>query len=126
MATYAWTIDKLHTKDITKDGTTYTDVILRVEATLTGTSTTIGSITSTSGFDLDMNVDNIDSSFTAYSSVTEANVKTWVENRVSSEIMTNVKDGMETNIDFQEKVYGATPKGTTDSDGNFTASFPWS
>lgn len=126
MTTYNWTINKLHTKDITKDGTTYTDVILRVEATLTGTSATIGSITSTSGFDLDMSTDNIDSSFTTYSSVTEANVKTWVENRVSSEIMTNVKDGIESNIDFQEKVHGATAKGTTDSDGNFTASFPWS
>ena len=54
MATYAWTIDLLSTKDITKDGTTYSDVILRVNATLTGTSETIGSLTSDSGFDLDM------------------------------------------------------------------------
>jgi hypothetical protein len=126
MATYSWTINKLHTKEITKDGTTYTDVILRVEATLTGTSETIGSITSESGFDLSMNTDSIDSSFTAYSSVTEANVITWVENTVSSEIMANVKTSIEDNIDFHEKVHGATPKGTTDSDGNFTASFPWS
>ena len=126
MTTYNWTIDKLHTKDITKNGTTYTDVILRVEATLIGTSATIGSVTSTSGFDLDMNTDGIDNSFTTYSSVTEENVKTWVENRVSSEIMANVKDGIESNIDFQEKVHGATPKGTTDADGNFIASFPWS
>lgn len=126
MATYNWTINKLHTKDITKDGTTYTDVILRVEATLTGTSETIGSISSEGGFDLSMNIDNIDSSFTTYSSVTEANVKTWVENNVSSEIMANIKDNIESSVDFQEKVYGATPKGTTDSDGNFTPSFPWS
>ena len=86
MATYAWTIDKLYTKDITKSGKTYKDAILRVEATLTGTSETIGSISGQSIFDLDMNVDNIDSSFTAYNSVTEANVKTWVENRVDPSI----------------------------------------
>ena len=44
MATYAWTIDCLHTKNITKSGKTYTDVIIEVEATLTGTSETVGSI----------------------------------------------------------------------------------
>ena len=116
MATYSWSIDKLYTKDITKDGSTYTDSILRVEATLTGTSETIESIIATSDFDLDMNVDNIDSSFTAYASVTEANVKTWVENRV----------GIESAIDFLEKINGSAAKGSTDSDNNFTSTFPWS
>jgi|TARA_R100000455_G_C6273233_1_gene130596 hypothetical protein len=125
MATYAWTIDKLYTKDITKSGKTYKDAILRVEATLTGTSETIGSISGQSIFDLDMNVDNIDSSFTAYNSVTEANVKTWVENRVDSSILANIKAEIEAGIDFEEKVHGSTPKGTTNSDGDFTASFPW-
>mgnify|MGYP003114131616 CR=1 FL=1 len=122
MATYAWTINKLYTKDITKNGSTYNDVILRVEATLTGTSKTIGSISAESSFDLDMNVDNIDSSFTAYGSVTEANVKTWVENRVSSEILTNIKTEIEANIDFEEKVHGSVAK--EDSEGK--ATFPWS
>ena len=91
MATYAWTIDLLSTKDITKDGTTYSDVILRVNATLTGTSETIGSLTSDSGFDLDMDVSNIGSEFTAYGSVTEANVISWVENRMDADILANIK-----------------------------------
>ncbi len=121
MATYAWTIDLLSTKDITKDGTTYTDVIVRVNATLTGTSETIGSITSDSGFDLDMNVDNIGSNFTTYNSVTEANVVSWVEGRINSDILANIKTEIEANIAFQEKVNGATPK--EDSEGN--ATFPW-
>jgi hypothetical protein len=126
MATYAWTINTLYTKDVTKDGTTYSDAILRVEATLTGTSESIGSINAESYFDLDMNVDNIDSSFTAYGSVTEANVVSWVEGRVGSTQLAEIKTGIENEIDFQEKVNGSTAKGTTDSDGNFTASFPWS
>lgn len=126
MAKYAWTINTLHTKDITKNGTTYSDAILRVEATLTGTSETINSITSEASFDLDMNVDNIDSNFMAYGSVTEANVVSWIEGRVGSTQLADIKTGIENNIDFQEKVNGAVAKGSTDSDGNFTASFPWS
>jgi hypothetical protein len=126
MATYAWTINTLHTKDITKNGTTYNDAILRVEATLTGTSETINSITSEAGFDLDMNVDNIDSSFTVYGSVTKANVISWIEGRVGSTQLSEIKTGIENNIDFKEKVDGSIAKGSTDSDGNFTASFPWS
>ena len=121
MATYAWTINKLYTKDITSGGTTYTDVILRVEATLTGTSETESSITSDGGFDLDMNVSGLASAFTAYASVTEANVKTWIENRVDSSIMTNVKTEIENDIAFREKVHGSTAK--VDSDENPT--FPW-
>tara|TARA_B100001939_G_C16935095_1_gene615678 strand:+ start:1394 stop:1774 length:381 start_codon:yes stop_codon:yes gene_type:complete len=126
MATYAWTINTLYTKDVTKDGTTYSDAILRVEATLTGTSESIGSINAESYFDLDMNVDNIDSDFTAYGSVTKANVVSWVEGRVGSTQLASIKTGIENSIDFEEKVNGSTAKGTTDSDGNFTASFPWS
>ena len=122
MATYAWTINKLYTKDITKDGTTYTDVILRVEATLTGTSETIGSINSNGSFDLDMDVTGIDSSFTEYASVTEANVKTWVENRVGSATINEIKQGIEGEIDFLEKTNGSVAK--EDTDGNST--FPWS
>ena len=92
---------------------------------MTGTSETIGSISAEGGFDLDMNVDNIDSSFTAYGSVTEANVITWVENRVDSSILANIKTEIEADIDFQEKVNGSSPKGSNDSNGNFVASFPW-
>ena len=126
MATYAWNVGILYTKDIVKDGTTYSDAITRVEATITGTSETVGSITSQSFVDLDMNVENVDSNFTAYDSVSEANVKTWIENRLGSTTLAEIKSGIEGDITFQEKVHGSTAKGTTDSDGNFTASFPWS
>lgn len=121
MATYTWTINRLYTKDVTKDGTTYSDAILRVEATLTGTSETIGSITSDASFDLDMNIDNIGSNFEPYSSVTEANVKSWVENRINADILAGIKTEIEADIEFREKVNGATPK--EDADGN--ATFPW-
>ena len=122
MATYAWTITLLSTKDITKDGTTYSDVILRVNATLTGTSETIGSLTANGGFDLDMDVSNIGSGFIAYGSVTEANIISWIENRMDADILANIKTEIEGSLDFQEKVNGSTPK--EDTDGN--ATFPWS
>lgn len=121
MATYAWTIDKLYTKNITESGKTYTDVILRVVATLTGTSETIGSVSVEHCADLDMNVTGLASSFTAYDSVTEANVKSWVESRIGSETMTQIKTNMEGDISYLEKIHGAVAK--EDSDGNST--FPW-
>jgi len=121
MATYTWTIDRLYTKDITESGTTYSDVILRVEATLTGTSETVGSIKASGGFDLDMNVTGLSNGFVAYGSVTEANVKTWVENRVGSSTIADIKARIEGEIDFQERVNGGVPK--QDSEGN--ATFPW-
>jgi len=126
MATYSWDIKVLYTKNIAKSGTTYSDVILRVEAELKGTSETIGSINATSSFDLDMDVDGVDSSFTAYSSVTKANVETWIINRMDADILANIKTNLENEISFSEKVNGAVAKGANDSDGNFTASFPWS
>jgi len=121
MATYKWTIEKLHTKNITEGGKTYTDVILRVAATLTGTSETIGSINGQSQFDLDMNVSGLSSGFTEYDSVTEANVISWVEGRVGSEQLSNCKAEIEDHIAFNEKVHGAVAK--EDSEGNST--FPW-
>jgi hypothetical protein len=121
MATYTWSIDLLSTKDINKDGTTYSDAIIRVNATLIGQSETTPSITSSGSFDLDMDVDNIESNFTAYSSVTEANVISWVESRVNADILAGIKTGIEGDIEFQEKVAGASPK--EDADGN--ATFPW-
>ena len=98
MATYSWSIDKLHIKDVTAGGATYSDVILRVEATLTGTSET------------------------AYSSVSEANTVSWVEGRVNSDILTNIKAEIVSSIEFLEKVNGAAEQ--VDSDG--AATFPWS
>ena len=38
MASYEWVVEKLYTKNITTGGTTYTDVIKRVEAHLKATS----------------------------------------------------------------------------------------
>jgi|TARA_E500000318_G_C3505925_1_gene190279 hypothetical protein len=121
MATYAWTIDKLYTKNITESGTTYSDVITRVEATLTATSETVGSISVTHGANLDMDVSNVSNSFTAYSSVTEANVKSWVETRITSDILTNIKTDLENNLTYLENINGSVAK--EDSDGNST--FPW-
>lgn len=121
MATYSWTINKLYTKDITKDGTTYNDVVIRVEATLSSTSETDSNIIATSSFDLDMNVDNIDSSFTSYTSVTEANVKTWVETKIDADILSHIKTSLQNDIAFREKVNNAIAK--EDADGN--ATFPW-
>jgi len=125
MATYSWDIKVLHTKNITKSGTTYSDVILRVESELKGVSETIGSIDAVGAFDLDMDVDSIDTSFTAYDSVTKANVITWIESRIHSDTLAKVKSDIEADIAFQEKIHGATAKGTTDSDDVFTATFPW-
>ena len=122
MATYSWSIDKLHIKDVTAGGATYSDVILRVEATLTGTSETINSVTSDATFDLDMSVAGLADSFTAYSSVSEANTVSWVEGRVDSDILTNIKAEIVSSIEFLEKVNGAAEQ--VDSDG--AATFPWS
>jgi|8_EtaG_2_1085327.scaffolds.fasta_scaffold57057_2 hypothetical protein len=122
MATYAWTISKLYTKDITKDGTTYTDAILRVTASIVGTSETIGSVNAVGGFDIDMNVDNISDGFTAYTNVTKANVVSWIESRVGSETIANIKSQIEKELEFLEKINGAN--GKVDSDDNPT--FPWS
>ena len=121
MATYAWTIDKLYTKNITEDGTTYSDVITRIVATLTATSETIGSVSVEHCADLDMNVTGLASSFTAYDSVTEANVKSWVETRIGSETMTQIKTNMENELQFLENIHNTTAK--EDADGN--ATFPW-
>ena len=121
MATYAWTIDKLYTKNITKDGTTYSDVITRIVATLTATSETVGSITLDHGADLDMNVSNVSESFIAYNSVTEANVKSWVETRIGSDMLTQIKANMENELQYFENIHNTTAK--EDSDGNST--FPW-
>lgn len=126
MATYNWEIDSLHTKNITKNGTIYSDVILRIQAELKGTSETVGSINATSSFDLDMNVDGVDISFTPYSSVTKANVVTWIENKMDTDILANIKTNIENQITFLENVDGSEAKGTTDSNNVFTATFPWS
>jgi len=121
MATYAWTVEKLYTKNITESGKTYTDTILRVQGVLTATSEKIGSVNTNHGVDLDMNVSNISESFTAYDSVTEDNVKSWIETRIGSAMLTEIKQGLENELEFLENIHGSTPK--EDSDGKST--FPW-
>ena len=122
MATYAWKIDKLYTKNIVLNNITYTNVILRIEATLIGTSETVGSINVDGSFDLDMDVTGIDSSFIEYESITEAHVKTWIENKVGSATINEIKQGIEKEIDFLERINNSVAK--EDTDGN--ATFPWS
>ena len=121
MATYAWTIEKLYTKNITESGKTYTDAILRVQGVLTATSEKIDSVNTGHGVDLDMNVSNISNSFTAYDSVTEANVTSWIETRIGSTTLAEIKKGLENELEFLENIHGSTPK--EDSDGKST--FPW-
>lgn len=121
MATYVWTINKLFTENITKNSVTYSDVISRVQATLTGTSETDSSISAESSFDLDMDITNVENSFITYNSVSETNVKTWIENRVDASILSNIKTNIEDNIDFEEKIKDAVAK----EDSNGDATFPW-
>lgn len=122
MATYAWTINQIYTEDITKDGTTYTDVIVRLIATLTATSEVDSNITDISGWDIDIDTDNIGSDFISYDSVTESNVVSWLETRIGTDELNSVKQGMVQQIAYLEKVGGAALK--VDTDGNPT--FPWS
>ena len=122
MATYAWTINELYTENITKDGTTYTDVIARLVATLTATSEVDSNIKDYTSWDIDLDTDNIGSDFIAYSSVTESEVISWLETRIGTDELNSVKQGMVQQIAYSEKVGGAALK--VDTDGNPT--FPWS
>ena len=113
--TYAWTIDKLHTKNLTVGGTTYTDAIVRIEATLTATSGDDSSISKTHEVDLDMNTNGLASSFTAYGSVTKANAISWVETRLTSNTVAGIKEYMDGLMSFDVNIKDATAK----------TGFPW-
>ena len=121
MASYEWVIEKLHTKNITTGGTTYTDVIKRIEAHLKATSDVKSSLTRQHYVDLNMNTNNVANSFTAYNSVTKANVTSWIEIRLTSPIISDIKKHLENELAFDEDVDGATAK--VDADGN--ATFPY-
>lgn len=121
MASYEWVIEKLHTKNITTGGTTYTDVIKRIEAHLKATSDVKSSLTRQHYVDLNMNTNNVANSFTAYNSVTKANVTSWIETRLTSPIISDIKKHLENELAFDEDVDGATAK--VDADGN--ATFPY-
>ena len=122
MASYEWVIEKLYTKNITTGGTTYTDVIKRVEAHLKATSDVKSSLTRQHYVDLNLNTNNVASSFTAYNGVSKANVISWVETRLTSSTINSIKTHLENELAFDEDVDGAAAK--VDSDGN--ATFPYS
>ena len=113
---YEWTIDKLHTKNLTVGGTTYSDAIVRIQATLTGTSGDDSSISKTHEVDLDMNTSGLASGFTAYASVTEANAKSWVESRLTSDTITSIKEHMDGLMSYEVNIKDASEK----------TGFPWS
>ena len=123
---YSWTVDKVYTKNITVGGKSYSSVIARVEATLKTTSGNDSSISVYHGVDLDLNTSGLASGFTAYADVSEANVKSWIETKLTDSTLTTIKSHLDNEISFQENIKGATAQGSTDSDGKFTASFPWS
>jgi hypothetical protein len=114
--TYAWTIDKLHTKNLTVGGTTYTDAIVRIQATLTATSGDDSSVSKVHEADLDMNTSGLASSFTAYANVTEANAISWVETRLTSSTITSIKQYMDGLLSYEVNIKDASEK----------TGFPWS
>ena len=123
--TYTWTITKLYTKNITVDGTTYNDVVKRVEGRLTVTSGSDSSIDAVHGYDLDLRDPSDWSSFTAYDSLSQSKVQTWVEARLTADTITYVKQQLDAGVAFEEEVSGTTAKGSGSGD-DFVASFPWS
>ena len=120
---YAWAILAVHTKNITSGGTTYTDVIKRVQGTLTATSD--ASNTTAHAYDLYLNDPADWSAFTAYASISESSVQAWVEARIGSDTITSIKSSLDEYLVFEDQVDGCTAKGTGSGD-DFSATFPWS
>lgn len=126
MATFAWTIEKIYTKDITENGTTYTDVIKRVQGYLRGTTETSGSsVAHDHAFDMSLANPQDWSTFTTYGSVTEADVVSWVEARLGSDTIVSIKAMLTAEISNSEDLEGTEPKGTGTGE-DFVATFPWS
>ena len=123
---FSWTVDKVYIKNITTGGKTYSDVIARVEGTLKGVSGNDSEVFADHTVDLDMNKGGLADSFTAYSGVSQANVVSWIETRLNTTTIETIKSHLNNEIEFLENIKGATAQGSTDSEGNFTASFPWS
>ena len=119
-------MDKVYIKNITTGGKTYSDVIARVEGTLKGISGNDSEVFADHTVDLDMNTGGLADSFTAYSGVSQANVVSWIETRLNATTLETIKGHLNNEIEFLENIKGATAQGSTDSEGNFTASFPWS
>ena len=115
---YTWEITGLFTKDITEDGTTYSDVLKRVQGTLTATDSGEEVV---HAFDIDLKNPSSWSDFTAYSSLTKANVVSFVETRIGSDMIASIKTNLEGVMDTLLEYSGSTLKGTEEN-----PTFPWS
>ena len=115
---YTWEITGLFTKNITEDGKTYSDVVKRVQGTLTATDSGEEVI---HAFDVDLKNPSSWSDFKAYSSLTKANVVSFVETRIGSDMIASIKTEMGGVMKTLLEYSGATQKGTEEK-----PTFPWS
>jgi|MDSV01.2.fsa_nt_gb hypothetical protein len=124
---YTWAITRLYTKDITDSGTTYTDVVKRVVGTLTATSSSTSN-TQTHQYDIDLKNPSDWSAFTAYASLNESTVQTWIETRLTSDTVTAIKGHLAGQLEYDDEIENTTVKGngTDETADGFVASFPWS
>jgi|TARA_Y100000114_G_C11733346_1_gene314814 hypothetical protein len=124
---YSWSVKCLYTKDITESGSTYADVIKKATVYLKATDS--GGDSAETGIDMDFNNPADWSKFTAYGSVTEANVIAWTEARLGNDTLTDIKFRLDREILENENVKDVTAKGTGSGefgDESFTPTFPWS
>ena len=119
MATiYSYTIERLYTKDITVDGTTYSDVIKKVDGYWTASRSGESAV---HGFELDLRHPSSWSDFKSYDSLTQSNVVAMIETRIGADMMAAIKLEQENRLNFQLEWQGAKLKGTEE-----TPTFPWS
>tara|TARA_Y100000114_G_scaffold100901_1_gene94028 strand:- start:5129 stop:5509 length:381 start_codon:yes stop_codon:yes gene_type:complete len=122
--TYSWIIGCLYTKNSISDGTTYNDVIKKAEATLRVTNS--ANQTADAAIDMDFNDPSDWSNFTEYSSVTKANVVSWIEGRLGSQTLSQIKARLDQQLIEDANVANTTAKGTgTHGEESFSATFPW-
>ena len=121
---YTWAITKLYTKNITEGGSTYADVIKRVEGNLTAKESSTNTEKS-HAYDLDLKNPADWSGFTAYGSVSESAVQAWVEARLTDPSIAEIKEFLNAQIAFTDEIAGSSAKGTGSGD-DFSATFPWS
>lgn len=121
---YKWTIKTLYTKNITDSGKTYNNVVKRVFGLLTATSSETGNSLD-HGYDLDLKNPADWGNFVAYESLTESQVQGWIESRLTSESIADIKKFMENGLEYEDEIHGSTAQGSGSGD-DFVASFPWS
>ena len=121
---YTWAITKLYTKNITEGGSTYSDVIKRVEGTLTAKESSTNT-EKVHPYDLDLKNPADWSDFTAYNSLSESGVQAWVEARLTDPTIAEIKEFLNAQIAFTDEIAGTSAKGTGSGD-DFSATFPWS